>query len=194
MSSRTSRISHPAALAALTAVLAALAAGCGSNGPSTTDSQSAQNRPQDGVSAAYAYARCMRGHGVSNFPDPKVVSSPGHAAVGFSVNPSETGSPSFKTADKACQHILPAPTNSTPAEQQAHKRDLLAFAHCLRTNGIQGFPDPDQRGRLTLTMVTAAGVDIHSRTFLDAAKACVGVTNGAITLPQIEAAVSGRAT
>ena len=186
------RKSQSAALATVIPVLAALAAGCGTKGPSTTGSQSAQNSSQDGVSAAYAYARCMRDHGVPNFPDPKVVSSPGHTAVGFHVAPSETGSPVFKTADKACQRILPAPTNSTPAEQQAHKRELLAFARCLRANGIHDFPDPDQQGRLTLTMVTAAGVDIHSRTFFDAAKACVGVTGGAVTLAEIEAAISGR--
>jgi hypothetical protein len=178
--------------AALAALLAALATGCGSSGPSGTTGQSAQNGSNSAVSAAYAYARCMRSHGVPNFPDPKVVVSPGRQAVGFAVNPSETGLPKFKSADKTCARILPAPSNPSPAQQRAHKQDLLAFARCLRTNGIHGFPDPDIQGRLTLQMVAAAGVDIHSRTFLDAAKACVGVTNGAITLPQIEAAVSGR--
>jgi hypothetical protein len=39
--------------------------------------------------------------------------------------------------------------------------------------------------------VIADGVDIHSRTFLDAAKACVGVTHGAITMAQVEAGVNG---
>ena len=188
------RRSQGAALAAGIAGLAVLAAGCGAKGPSATGSRSAQNGPQNDVNAAYAYARCMRSHGVPNFPDPKVVSSPGHAAVGFAVNPTETGSPKFKSAGKTCSRILPAPSNPSPAEQQARKRGLLAFAHCLRSNGIHDFPDPDQQGRLTLTMVAAAGVDIHSRTFLDAAKACVGVTGGAVTLPEIEAAVSGRAT
>jgi hypothetical protein len=88
--------------------------------------------------------------------------------------------------------ILPAP--ASPAQQQAHeqahKGDLLAFARCLRTRGVHGFPDPDVTGRLTLQMVTTAGVDIRSQRFLDAAKACVGVTNRAVTLPQIHAAVN----
>ena len=190
----SSRKCQRAALAAIIAGLAALAAGCGSKSPSKTGAPSAQNDPQNVATAAYAYARCMRSHGVPNFPDPKVTTSPGHAAVGFAVNPTETGSPKFKSADKTCSRILPAPRNQSPAEQQTHKRDLLAFARCLRTNGIHDFPDPDQQGRLTLTMVAAAGVDIHSRTFLDAAKACVGVTNGAVTLPEVEAAVSGRQT
>ena len=187
-----SRKSQRAALAVVIAALAALAAGCGSKGPSGTAGPSAQNGPENAATAAYAYARCMRSHGEPNFPDPKVTTSPGHAAVGFAVTPTETGSPKFKSADKGCSRILPAPSNRSPGEEQAHKRDLLAFAHCLRTNGIHDFPDPDQQGRLTLTMVTAAGVDIHARTFLDAAKACVGVTHGAVTLPQVEAAVSGH--
>jgi hypothetical protein len=177
-------------LALLFAPLAA--AGCGSNNPTTTTTSA--NAAQSPAAPAYAYARCMRSHGVSNFPDPKVTVSPGHAAVGFAVNPSVTGSPKFKSADKTCSKILPAPASPAQqqAEERAHKRSLLAFARCLRTNGIQGFPDPDATGRLTLQTVAAAGVDIHSRRFLDAAKACVGVTNGAVTLPEIEAAVSGR--
>ncbi len=145
------------------------------------------------ASAAFAYTRCMRTHGVPNFPDPHVSVSPGHAAVGFAVTPSETGSPKFKSADKACSAILPGPPSPAQqqAQQQAHKRDLLAFARCARTHGLHDFPDPDASGRLTLQMLTTAGVDIHSQQFLDAAKACVGVSGGAVTMPQIEAAVHG---
>ncbi len=187
MSSRTSR---RAALAALIAGLAALAAGCGSKGPSATTSQSGQGGAPNDVTAAYAYARCMRSHGVSDFPDPKVRISPGHSSVAFGVNPSETGSPHFETAQRACQRILPAPSDSR-AEQQTHKQTLLAFARCLRAHGIHDFPDPDTQGQLPLPTVIAAGVDIHSRTFLDAAKACVGVTHGIITMQQIEAGVNG---
>lgn len=193
------------ALLAPTLLLAALAAGCGSNGPSnptTTSSQNAQSGSQGGgqqgggqsaASQAYAYARCMRTHGVPNFPDPHVSVGPGHAAVGFAVNPSETGSPKFKSADKACSGILPAPPSPAQqqAQQQAHKRDLLAFAHCARTHGLHDFPDPDASGRLTLQMLTASGVDIHAPAFLSAAKACVGVSGGAVSMPQIEAAVHG---
>jgi hypothetical protein len=176
-------------LALLLAPLAA--AGCGSNSPTPTK---VTDTPQNPAASAYAYSRCMRSHGVTNFPDPKVTVSPGHAAVAIAINPSITRSPNFKSADKTCSKILPGP--ATPAqqqaEQQAHKRVLLAFARCARTHGLQGFPDPDTQGRLTLQMLSAAGVDIHSSQFLDAAKACVGVTNGAITLPQIEAAVNGK--
>lgn len=171
-------------------LLAPIAAGCGSNNPTPTTTGNATQNP---ASAAYAYARCMRTHGVPNFPDPHVSVSAGKVAVGIAVNPSQTGSPKFKSADKACSGILPGPASPAQqrAQEQAHKQNLLAFARCLRGKGIHDFPDPDQQGNLHLTTVLAAGVDIHSQEFLDAAKACVGVTHGMITFAQIEQAVKG---
>lgn len=174
----------------LTVATGVLMVGCGSAGPTTsTSSGSAQNATKDhGVTAAFAYARCMRGHGVSGFPDPKIVTSPGSQAIMFHLNKSEAASPAFKTASQACQSILPAPTGSIAGQQQAHKAGLLAFARCMRAHGIAGFPDPDLQGELSLQMVAAAGIDIHSRHVLDTGKACVGVSDGAIKLADIEAA------
>jgi hypothetical protein len=171
-------------------LLAPVAAGCGSNKQTTSTGAASSSNP---AAAAYAYARCMRNHGVPNFPDPKVSVSPGHASVGFAVSPAQTGSPKFKSADKACSRILPAPPS--PAQQQtqqrAHKQMLLAFAQCIRAKGIHDFPDPNAQGQLPLPSVAAAGVDIHSRQFLDAATSCVGVTHGEITAAQIRAGVNG---
>jgi hypothetical protein len=135
----------------------------------------------------------MRSHGLPNFPDPKVSVGAGHTSVGIAVNPSETSSPNFKSAQKACQGILPPPESPAQqqAQQRAHKAMLLAFARCIRSKGIGDFPDPNPQGQLPLPSVTAAGVDIHSRQFLDAATSCVGVTHGAITAAQIRAGVNG---
>lgn len=186
-----SRNRQHAAVAALIAGLAVLAAGCGSNGPATTTGQSAQNSAQNGVSQAYAFSRCMRSHGLPNFPDPKVSTSPGHASVGIAVNPSETSSPKFNSAQKACQGILPAPNSHSAQHSGPSKQVLLAFARCMRDKGIHGFPDPDAQGQLRLPAVSAAGVDIHSRQFLAAATSCVAVTHGQITAAQIRAGVNG---
>ena len=108
------------------------------------------------------------------------------------MNPSETGSPKWGSAQKTCSKILPAPTGNKSARHDGpSKQVLLAFARCMRSKGIHDFPDPDAQGQLPLPTVVAAGVDIHSRQFLDAATSCVGVTHGAITAAQIRAGVNG---
>jgi hypothetical protein len=133
----------------------------------------------------------MRSHGVTSFPDPKVTSSPGHQAIAFQVNPSQVGSPNFKSASHACSSILPPPTGPSQAQQQAHKQDLLDFASCMRAHGIAGFPDPDLQGQLTLEMIRAAGIDLHSQGVLEAGKACAGASHGVISVADVEAAVNG---
>lgn len=180
-------VKRAAATVAVSMGLAALAAGCGGSGNHTPGSSASSSRL---LAQYFAYSRCMRSHGVPNFPDPHVSISPGRVAVGFRVTPAETRSPRFKSADHACQGILPAPNNPTPAGQRARTAGLLAFARCVRANGVAGFPDPDAQGRLTLEMVSAAGVDIHAHKVLDAAKACVGASHGAVKLADIEAAES----
>lgn len=172
----------------LALLLAPIAAGCGSNNP-TASTGTASGNPD--VTAAYAYARCMRSHGVPSFPDPHVSISGNHGSIGFAVNPSETGAPKFNSAQKTCSKILPTPSGDNKSEQRAHEQNLLAFARCVRAKGIHAFPDPNAQGQLPLPTVIAAGVDIHSRQFLDAATGCVRVTHGMITAAQIRAGVNG---
>lgn len=103
--------------------------------------------------------------------------------------------PQFAAASRACRGILPAPGAGNPvalaAVQQARKKDLLAFARCLRIHGVPNFPDPTAQGQLTLEMVHSAGVDLQAPSVLPAARACVGVTHGAITWADVERAVNG---
>jgi hypothetical protein len=189
---RRSRRQRVGALAALAVVSALLAAGCGSAGPTatTTGSAGAAGGP---AAAAFQYARCMRQHGVTGFPDPHVTSKPGSGSVSISMMApaSAAASPAFKSASKACQGILPTPGNAGPSPGGPSKQVLLAFARCLRSHGISGFPDPNAQGRLTPQVIAAAGVDVHSRTFETAGDACVGVTHGAITPAAVHALVSG---
>ena len=76
---------------------------------------------------------------------------------------------------------------------EAGKRDpaLVAFARCLRTHGFPRFPDPDAQGHLSLQMVTAAGIDIHTPALLTAGRACASVTHGQITPAQVARAING---
>lgn len=183
-----SRHQRIGALAALAVMPALAAAGCGSSGPTTNTTRTTAGGP---AAAAFQYARCMRQHGVTNFPDPHVTTTPGSVRISMMAPASAGASPAFKSASKACQDILPGPQNAGPSPGQPKKQDLLAFARCLRSHGISGFPDPNAQGRLTIQTISAAGVDYRSRTFETAADACVGVTHGAITRAQVRALVSG---
>ena len=135
----------------------------------------------------------MRDHGVHDFPDPQVRTTPGGNGVGIrQVVPASVGlSPKFKTAQKACRGIMPAPGAAGQTHAGPSKEVLLGFARCLRNHGVSEFPDPNAQGQLTLQMMSAAGVDLKAPSFLRAAKACVGVTDGAITLAEVAHAVNG---
>ena len=83
------------------------------------------------------FAKCMRSHGVPNFPDP----TPG-GGIQFSsslgINPL---SPGFKTAQQACGRLLPgglSPGNASAREVAK----MVALARCMRAHGLTGFPDP----------------------------------------------------
>lgn len=164
-------------------------AGCGGTSPVSTTTGSAQG-PKGGVNAAYQFSACMRSHGVANFPDPVVKSSPGSQSVGIRITPAISGSPQFNTAQKACQSIMPPPSKSDLAAQaqQQHQQaqDILSFVRCLRSHGETRFPDPNAEGHLSLQTVQQDGVDLHAPEFVSAAKACIPASNGAVTLQAIE--------
>jgi hypothetical protein len=170
-------------------VLMPVAAGCGSVHPTTSTTGSAAAQNPD-VAAAFAYARCLREHGVPNVPDPQVSTTPGGGSVRIAVQASAGNTPRLKAAQKACRGILPAP-GSAHYDGPSGKV-LLAFAKCLRSHGLSGFPDPNRDGRVTQQMISAAGINPASIAFQRAATACVGVTHGAITAAQVRAAGSGQ--
>jgi hypothetical protein len=174
----------------ITAIIAAaalpLATGCGGS-PAPTQGQSAKTPAQQ----AFAYARCIRAHGVPAFPDPQVSTTPGSTAIRQAVPAAVGLSPAFQAAQKACRGIMPAQGKGGNNDHGPGKQVLLAFARCLRAHGVNGFPDPNANGQLSQEMIRAAGVNLHSRGVFDAAKACVGVTHGAITMAQVQAATSG---
>jgi hypothetical protein len=129
------------------------------------------------------FSKCMRSHGVPDFPDPQ-------AGGGIEITPADgitPGSPAMRSAQGSCGHLLPGggPGNVKPsahAEQQ-----LLAVAKCMRGHGFQNFPDPTTSppaqpaggapgvvlgmGGVFLNL-GAAGVDPSSPAFQRAASAC----------------------
>jgi hypothetical protein len=126
---------------------------------------------------ALKFSRCMRAHGVPNFPDP---SSGGGIAIapGSGLNPQ---SPAFQTAQKACGKLLPGGGPGARKPTRAQFVAALAFAKCMRTHGLPHFPDPlasipsgsgpiiSLRGMM---FQPGAGLDPRSPAFARAASHC----------------------
>jgi hypothetical protein len=181
------RIPHTIAVPALAVSIGLLSAGCGSSSPTAG---TAQTLPP--AQAAYAYARCMRHHGVGDFPDPHVSTSAGQTSISQIAPGSIVASPAFKSAQKACAGLQPGPQRGGPDGTHGPGRlVLLVFARCLRAHGITSFPDPNAQGQLSLEMIRAAGVNLHAPGFFTTARKCLGVTHGAITPAQLAAAING---
>jgi hypothetical protein len=181
---------------ALTTFVAAAAvslfvAACGSSSPGSPSSASAGGQPTQAkqMQDAVNFADCMRSRGVPNFPDP--TSSPREFKQ--SLSPSTPRSPSFLSAARACQHLLPGggPDESRP-HTQAQIAAMLAFVRCLRSHGFPTFPDPTSSGQLTHEMLSNAGINLQQPAVIPAADACVVVTHGFITKADVARFVAGQ--
>jgi hypothetical protein len=196
--SAPSPLRHGALPTVLAAVLMVMIAGCGGNSPPASSTNAASAAHAHGPGAdAYRFSACMRSHGLPNFPDPVVHVSANNgsgtsASVGIRITPGLKGSPAFKSASAACRHILPgAGDQSSSRSDHPPTQALVAFAQCLRTHGFPHFPDPTAQGELSLEMVNAAGINLHTPALLSAAKDCTSVTHGQITPAQVVRAING---
>jgi hypothetical protein len=154
-------ITRTTPMAALLA-LAFLAAGCGgSNGPGVAGSGS--NKAQ-----FVAYAQCMRGHGVSDFPDPTTPPGGGvafsiHGGPGSDLNPNN---PTFKTAKQACRALLPGGQEARAPSAPKIAAEVR-WARCMRSHGVPSFPDPNRQGAFD-----SSKFDPSSPAFQTTGKAC----------------------
>lgn len=124
---------HRLRLGALLGCCVALGA-CGSTGQPSGTGTGAANASPGQPSRDLEFSDCMRAHGVSNFPDP--------TANGLQIGPGiDTKSPTFKSAQQACRQFLPN-NGVPPATSSKDRAAALAFARCMRSHGVPGFPDP----------------------------------------------------
>ena len=141
---REPRPSSPSLAAAL------LAAACSSGSPSSAGSGGSPNAGGSANSSSgLAYTRCVRSHGVPDFPDPD---SSGQLPKVSCVSALRGVSDSrAKAATGACARPEPrraGKPHSTAQEQQ----DYLRSAACMRSHGITDFPDPTfPGGRVNLS-------------------------------------------
>jgi hypothetical protein len=174
------------------AAFALLAAGCGGGGsPGVANVASSTTAGTTTTqSGAVAFTRCMRSNGVANFPDPPPIGarSPKPTMQQLGVTDSQ-----FQAAKRACNHLLPnGGSDQQQTAQQKHTRlaDELSFATCMRNHGVSRFPDPTAQGDLSVEMVQAQGVNVHSPAVLQAVQACLPASHGALTPAKVRAAIN----
>ena len=94
----------------------------------------------------------------------------------------------------ACNHLLPTNGGSGSQETAQQERtqiaDGLSFARCMRGHGVSHFPDPTAQGQLTVEMVQAQGIDVHSPAVLRAVEACLPASHGLLTAAKVRAALN----
>ena len=128
------------ALRSLTALalLALIVAGCSSTSAGT--GSGAGNSTASTHRRAVKFAECMRSNDVSAFPDPD---ASGKLTIDVVANGSsvDTSSAAFEQALRACKDL--EPPGFTGHERSAQEQEAaLAFAQCIRDNGVPDFPDP----------------------------------------------------
>jgi hypothetical protein len=170
-----------AALAAL-ALIALLATACG-GGSSPAASTGGSTRQQ----AALAYARCMRAHGVPDFPDPDTNGdfhlSDNQQGGGSKGSGSNSVSSQETAADHVCHHLLAAGPQLNAAQNQHALSQLVKYAQCMRAHGVPNFPDPHTtNGGIGVPSgigFDMSGIDQNSPQYRSAEQACQSLAKNA---------------
>lgn len=171
-------------------------AACGSSGPTHNSSGPTAHSKSAG---ALAFAKCVRAHGVPNFPDP----SGSGPSVQFLGSGSDINSPAFQSAQASCQRLLPGGgPDSGPPSARAHAQ-LLQISACMRRHGISTFPDPQPgappsklvgysaiTGHGGYLLAIPSSVDMSSPAFKQAAITCHFGPRGAATRPDVPSAAA----
>ncbi len=134
---------------------------------STSSASATSSSSASAHGSLLAYSRCMRSHGIKDFPDPN---SDGDLAIqagpGSDLSPKN---PQFVAADRACKPLMPNHGQPPPGAKQA----ALKYARCMRSHGISDFPDPQANGSIAIK-VGGAGSDLdpNNPQFKRADQAC----------------------
>jgi hypothetical protein len=158
-----------AAAAAVAAVALPMAACSGSG---SSPSSAAPLGLTTMTAQALAYAKCMRAHGITNFPDPTVQDSARSKGVGFNLGAGiDTHSSQFQSASKQCQKQTGFGHISAAQLQQGMKA-MLNYADCMRSHGITNFPDPFENSHQIGFNLTGSGIDPNAPRVKAANKTC----------------------
>ena len=162
-------------LAAILPLVALTGCGGGSSGVANVASGTTATTTTT-TSGLLAFSQCMRAHGVPSFPDPQRFAGGNVKLTIHQLQPSQASL-------DACTPLLPRNGGSgqTPHQSRRQLADELSFARCMRGHGVSRFPDPTAQGGLSVEMVQAQGIDVHSQAFLRIVQTCLPASHGALT-------------
>lgn len=157
---------RPFILASVVAVaaFAVLAAGCGGGSPGVASRTATTTTTQNG---ALAFARCLRSHGLPNWPDPTssgVFDKSTLRQLPYSVSQVRA------VEDGPCNHLLGAPS-AGPTITARDRADYLTAAACMRSHGFPDFPDPTFENSSVQTNIPSS-INQDSARFRGAATIC----------------------
>jgi len=121
---------------------------------------------------ALKFSKCMRAHGITDFPDP----GPGGGIQITSNGPNSDlnpGDPTFVSAQNACQKYSPV-RQPSPQQQAAAQARALKFSACMQKNGVPDFPDPQFLSGGRVAQKISGDVGPNSPTFQAAQQKCSG--------------------
>src|SRR5262245_3995243 len=160
------------------------AAGCGGGGSSGVENVASRaSATTSTTSGLLAFSQCMRSHGVPNFPDPQRFAGGNVKLTIHQLQPSQASL-------DACTPLLPRNGGEGSHQSRRQLADELSFARCMRSHGVSRFPDPTAQGGLTVEMVQAQGIDVHSPAFLRVVQACLPASHGALTPARVREALN----
>jgi hypothetical protein len=122
------------------AVAGALALGaCGGSEDGGGGAGSGKDRQDKAFEGALKFAKCMREHGI-DMPDPQRV---GNGGIKMTQKATPGSRAKMEAANKDCQKYMKVGGGRAPsaAEQAKAKDAMLAYARCMRAQGVD-MPDP----------------------------------------------------
>jgi hypothetical protein len=158
----------------------ALAGGGGSDGPgvahagSTSNNRGSHSGSGSERDQLLAFAKCMREHGISDFPDPD--RNGGIALQGTPGGDLDKDNPQFAAALTACKHLMP--NGGEPQQSEQDRRKNLAYSKCMRAHGLKDFPDPDKNGGISVELTPGSDLAPDNPQFQAADKACKDLLPG----------------
>ena len=150
-----------------------LAAACGSAASSSGTAHLSRHQQM------LNYSKCMRQHGVPDFPDPDSNGNIGN------YQPHVSNSV-YQAADNLCVRLQSAGCNCgqrTQHDIQMQEARLLSYARCMRSHGVPNFPDPrapqsGSDGTTSFGFPPVHGLDLKSPQVGVADQACKSLQSG----------------